>query len=78
MTSQQIVDIYQELSKSNMNAMVDMIDEEQKYNANPDDETRSYRDRAIANWEKARRAYIAFAEMEWQTGFCTSETWQKE
>ena len=66
MTSQDIVDIYHQLSRSDMNAMVDMIDEKQKYEACPDDENRSYRDRSIANWEQAHKAFMAFANLEWQ------------
>lgn len=66
MTSQDIVDIYHQLAGSDMRAMTDMIDEERKYNACPDDENRSYRDRAVENWEEAHKAFLAFAKLEWQ------------
>ena len=66
MTTQDILDIYYKLSSAHGKALAEMIDEKQKYEANPDEENKSYYDRSIANWEQAQRAFQNFARLEWQ------------
>ena len=65
MTTQQIVDVAAELSRSAWNATAEALDELEKYNKSQDETDKHYADRAADHAREIREACMAFLNKEW-------------